>query len=118
MIDCDLRNLSSDRIGPAQGLELDAEIAALAPHLDRDADALRARRDDPGRMLGWIDLPTGQEEDVAELLAFAAEARGRFDDLVVLGIGGSSLGAAAVVSVVTRRPPGRAATPDRSGRCR
>lgn len=100
MIDCDLRNLSSDRIGPAQGLELDAEIAALAPHLDRDADALRARRDDPAAMLGWIDLPTGQEEDVAELLAFAEEARDRFDDLVVLGIGGSSLGAAAVVSAL------------------
>ncbi len=106
MIDCDLRNLSSDRIGPAQGLELEAEIAALAPHLDRDADALRARRDDPEQMLGWIDLPTEQEEEVEAIQAYVREARGRFDDLVVLGIGGSSLGAAAVIAAL--QPPARA----------
>lgn len=39
MIDIDLRNLSASRIGPDRGVALDAESAALAPHLDRDADA-------------------------------------------------------------------------------
>ena len=100
MIDIDLRNLSESRIGPDRGFDLDAESSALAPHLDRDADALRGRRSDPSQMLGWIDLPTEQDAVVDEIEAFAERARDRFDDLVVLGIGGSSLGAAAVVSAL------------------
>src|SRR6056297_3535329 len=100
MIDIDLRNLSESRIGPDRGFDLDAESTALAPLLDRDADALRGRRSDPAQMLGWIDLPTGQDTVVDDIEAFAERARARFDDLVVLGIGGSSLGTAAVVSAL------------------
>ena len=100
MIDIDLRNLSESRIGPDRGFDLDAESTALAPHLDRDADALRGRRSDPAQMLGWIDLPTEQDTVVDDIEAFTERARARFDDLVVLGIGGSSLGTAAVVSAL------------------
>jgi glucose-6-phosphate isomerase len=100
MIDADLRNLSSDRVGPATGLELEPEIAALAPLLDADAQAIRDRRDDEAAMLGWIDLPHDPAGVVEEIDAYAAEAKGRFDDLVLLGIGGSALGASAVVSAL------------------
>jgi len=100
MIDIDLRNLSASRIGPDRGFDLDAESAALAPHLDRDADALRGRRGDPAQMLGWIDLPAEQDAVIDDIEAYAERAGERFDDLVVLGIGGSSLGAAAVVSAL------------------
>ncbi|NBC94899.1 MAG: glucose-6-phosphate isomerase, partial [Deinococcus-Thermus bacterium] len=100
MIDADLRNLSSDRVGPATGLELEREVAALAPLLDADAEAIRARRGDEAAMLGWIDLPHDPAGVVDEIEAYAAEAKGRFTDLVLLGIGGSALGAAAVVSAL------------------
>ncbi|MEX2501572.1 MAG: hypothetical protein WD336_04290, partial [Trueperaceae bacterium] len=97
MIDIDLRNLSAERIGPDRGVELDAELAALGPALDADAAALLARRGDPAAMLGWTELAGGQEDTVARVEAWREGARDRLRDLVVLGIGGSSLGAAAVI---------------------
>jgi glucose-6-phosphate isomerase len=41
--------------------------------------------------LGWLDEPKRMEERVAELRAFADEARTRFVAFVLLGMGGSSL---------------------------
>lgn len=99
-MDIDLRNLASERIGRDRGLELDAELDALGPSLDQAHEALAARRDVSAAMLGWIDLPSNQDEVVDEIEAFTAAQAERFDDLVVLGIGGSSLGAAAVVSAL------------------
>ena len=51
-------------------------------------------------MLGWIDLASDQDEVLDAIDAFVAEAAPRFDDLVVLGIGGSSLGSIAVLSAL------------------
>lgn len=53
--------------------------------------ALAARR--KAGSLPFSDLP---RQDVSALERYAAERRGSFDDLVVLGIGGSSLGLLAV----------------------
>ena len=100
MIDIDLRNVAAGRIGPDRGLDLEREFAAHAPAVDAHADALRARRDDPEAMLGWIDLPTNQDDVVDRIERYAAGARERFRDLVVLGIGGSSLGALAVTAAL------------------
>jgi transaldolase / glucose-6-phosphate isomerase len=44
---------------------------------------------DEAHWLGWLDEPLRMRERVDELLAFAAEAD--FDDVVLLGMGGSSL---------------------------
>ena len=45
--------------------------------------------------LGFRDLEA-QAEEFDAVVAFAAEVRGRYDDLVILGIGGSALGAIAL----------------------
>lgn len=54
-------------------------------------DALEGRRATGD--LAWMDLP-GQ--DLTGLLRFAQERRGRFDNLLILGIGGSALGTIAL----------------------
>jgi transaldolase/glucose-6-phosphate isomerase len=54
----------------------------------RDASVWTGR--DEGRWLGWLDEPLRMLERVPELLAFAEEASG-FEDVVLLGMGGSSL---------------------------
>ncbi len=54
----------------------------------RDASVWTGR--DEGRWLGWLDEPLRMLERVPELLEFAAEASG-FEDVVLLGMGGSSL---------------------------
>jgi glucose-6-phosphate isomerase len=43
--------------------------------------------------LAWMDLP---RRDPADLLAFAREIEGRYENLLVLGIGGSALGTIAL----------------------
>jgi len=41
--------------------------------------------------LGWLDLPETMQEKAEQIEAFADEAAPEFDDVVVLGMGGSSL---------------------------
>ena len=48
-------------------------------------------------MLEWMELPDRKPD---ELLRFAAENHGRYDCLVVIGIGGSALGATALATAL------------------
>src|SRR5688572_3698752 len=52
--------------------------------------------------LGFLDLP-GDSALHAQSTAFAKRTRGKFDDVVVLGIGGSALGPIALRSAL-RKP--------------
>ncbi|MDR0856591.1 MAG: glucose-6-phosphate isomerase [Clostridiales bacterium] len=40
----------------------------------------------------WTELPFSQDEAVADIIDYAKSVRGRFDSVVVFGIGGSALG--------------------------
>src|SRR6185437_4088773 len=46
---------------------------------------------DEARWLGWLDEPARRREDVDLLLTLADEVEGQFDDVVLFGMGGSSL---------------------------
>ena len=46
---------------------------------------------DEGKWLGWLDEPWRMREDVDLLLSFAASIADEVDDVVLLGMGGSSL---------------------------
>jgi transaldolase/glucose-6-phosphate isomerase len=46
---------------------------------------------DEARWLGWLDEPGRMREDVDLLLTLADDVRGEVDDVVLLGMGGSSL---------------------------
>ncbi len=76
----------------AGGIE-EAELAALAPRL-AEAHAGLARQRRAGA-LPFAELPYVKVE-LKRTLALAEEVRGEFDDLVVLGIGGSALGTRAL----------------------
>ena len=88
----DTTNVMADRVGPENGLS-DAELAAIAPRVAGHHDALLAERK-AGR-LPFLDLPHARDT-VDAIETFAASARGRFENLVVLGIGGSALGTIAL----------------------
>lgn len=71
-----------------------AEMNALFARLSNAYDAVEAGR---GKgMQGWMDLPYNQDEIMAEVEETAKGIREQFDAFVVLGIGGSALGPAAV----------------------
>src|SRR5262249_26656722 len=69
------------------------ELEALAPRLDRVRRELAERRATGG--LAIAELPY-RRSDVQRILRAAQAARDRFDTLVVIGIGGSALGAHAL----------------------
>ncbi len=70
----------------------DSELDALA---ERGAQALEAVEGRRATDLRWMDLPY-QEEVLRSVQAYAARVAGRFENVVVLGIGGSALGPRAL----------------------
>ncbi len=71
-----------------------AELDAKIPAMKQAYAAVEAGRGKD--MQGWMDLPYNQEAVVAEIEKTAKEIRSEFEAFVVLGIGGSALGPAAV----------------------
>jgi glucose-6-phosphate isomerase len=94
----DYTNLMDDAV--AGGVTA-AELAAAAATFRDAHDAVKA--DHGAGRLGFIDLPVDTAL-LEQTRAFAERARGRFRDVVVLGIGGSALGPIALRTAL--RPPG------------
>jgi glucose-6-phosphate isomerase len=87
----DFTNLMADVVGPEHGLTEDELNAAAEPSVAA-LRAVNARREAD---LRWLDLPY-QEDVLRDVLDYAAAVRGRFENVVVLGIGGSALGNTAL----------------------
>ena len=79
----------------------DAELAAAADDFRAAHEAVKD--DHEAGRLGFIDLPV-HHRCRDQVNDYAARARGRFRDVVVLGIGGSALGPIALRTAL--RPPG------------
>ena len=91
-------NITRERLG-SEGLEWVSELSSYSAAFAAARDALLSRISDSSAMLGWVGLP----EDTAMLEAaqtLASQYAGKFDDLIVLGIGGSSLGGLAVITAL------------------
>lgn len=73
------------------------EIDALLPRVQAAAEDLAARRGPGSEFLGWLDLPLTAGAGLAAIDAAAARARADSEIYVVIGIGGSYLGARAVL---------------------
>ncbi len=101
MLRLDLNNLFSERIGP-EGIDWPAMLAAHARSLEAARDALWERKSNPAAFLGWIDVPE-DTETLRRVLRYR-QANGWVEDLVVLGIGGSALGAQAVSAALGNGP--------------
>ncbi|HEX9401002.1 MAG TPA: glucose-6-phosphate isomerase [Anaeromyxobacter sp.] len=74
-----------------------ADLAALAPAARAAFDGFEARR--RSGELGFADLPADRAAADAAV-QLARDLAGRFENLLVLGIGGSSLGGRAIVSAL------------------
>ncbi len=94
-IHLDYTNVLAEVIGSEQGIG-ESDLAALEGQAATALEAVLARR---GRDLRWLDLPY-QDEVLAALLEYAEAQAGRFENVVVLGIGGSALGNRALHSAL------------------
>ena len=88
----DVNPMMAEYVGP-RGISR-AELDAKIPAMKQAYAAVEAGRGKD--MQGWMDLPYNQEAVVAEIEKTAKEIRSEFETFVVLGIGGSALGPAAV----------------------
>lgn len=89
----DFNNMMSRFAGEGEGLQ-EADIQAMAAGVSAVHQRLAEKRA-RGEMY-WRELPLNQEAVVPEILNLADEIVERFDNFVVLGIGGSALGPIAV----------------------
>ncbi len=86
----DYNNMMSDTLGK-RGL-YKREIDALMPKIELAVLDMKAKRG----IMRFRELPYNQDEVVRDILKTAADIRDRFENFVVLGIGGSALGPIAV----------------------
>jgi glucose-6-phosphate isomerase len=87
----------ADAVGAEHGVS-DAMLDEIAPVVTEQHERLVAEHAAGGQR--WMDLPSDSAL-TAEIEAFAAEARSAYDDFILVGIGGSSLGAIATVQALT-----------------
>ena len=88
----DLRAATAEMVGKADGLT-PAELKKLAAETSRIAKHLNATR----AKTPYRDLPTNKAiSQVDEILASVKKKEGKFDNVVILGIGGSALGLTAL----------------------
>jgi glucose-6-phosphate isomerase len=93
----DINNVFAEMIGDDHGLTVEELEEAKEEALKAHQNILEAETD--GKM-GFMELPYNQEEIVKELKATAEELKDKFDNFVVLGIGGSALGNIAVQTAI------------------
>jgi len=96
-ISFDFNNMMAEAIGEEQGIT-EAMIDDISGDIYRVDRELKQKRESGG--LPFFDLPY-QEELTEEINAFAKELKPRFDNFVVLGIGGSALGTIALQTALT-----------------
>lgn len=78
-----------------------ADIKAIAPKAVKAMDTLMSKTGEGNDFLGWIDFPTNYDKEEFDRIKKSAEyIKKNADVLIVIGIGGSYLGARAVVEAV------------------
>lgn len=95
-IKLDYRNAMASAVGEANGLT-DAQLRKIAPHAAHEIERIWAEHAAGDQK--WIDLPDNKAL-VREIDAFASEQRNQYDDFILIGIGGSSLGAISAIQAL------------------
>ena len=82
----------------AKSFFADADMQAMKEQVLKAKDVLLSKTGEGSDFLGWIDLPVDYDkEEFARIKAAAKKIQSDSDVLLVLGIGGSYLGARAAI---------------------
>jgi glucose-6-phosphate isomerase len=96
MLQFDFRNVGTDKVGEAHGLSLQSIFTEHREQMAQIVQDTYASKNTDGAWTRWLNL--GHDTQLAKDIEQYAEAsKGRFSDMVVLGIGGSSLGGYALL---------------------
>lgn len=101
MLKLNCRNSDSSIIGLEHGLNLEEEFSNFSHKISTIISNLNERRCIPGQGLQWMNLGYN-EETVWYVKEFASMVENRFENILVLGIGGSALGGMAVTEALLK----------------
>ena len=101
MIKLNYRNSDYSIIGSEHGLNIEEKFSQYRETIAEIITSLNQRKDKPGQWLQWLNLGYN-EETVWYVKEFASMVRNRFDNILVLGIGGSALGGLAVTEALLK----------------
>src|SRR5574344_1929700 len=101
MIKLNYKNTDAMVIGQENGLDIEQEFNNYQDTISTIITDLNKRKDKPGQWLQWMNLGYN-EETVWYVKEFASMVEGRFDNVLVLGIGGSALGGIAVTEALLK----------------
>ena len=77
------------------------ELAGIKAQVEAAAQSLQSKTGLGNDFLGWVDLPTAYDkEEFARIKAAAERIKANSDILIVIGIGGSYLGARAAIELL------------------
>lgn len=101
MIQFDYRNADASVVGQEHGLNIAQEFEQYKERITAIIADLNKRKDKPEQWLQWMNLGYN-EETVWYVKEYASLVRGRFENILVLGIGGSALGGIAVTEALLK----------------
>ncbi len=89
----DYTNMTADAIGEEHGIT-DKQLDDLQPITDEIHRQLTERR--KAGELAFMDLPYQSKESLSKIIELSKYVRGKFDNFILVGIGGSALGPQAL----------------------
>lgn len=101
MIELNCKYADSAVIGEENGLNIQQKFNEFKDTIANIISDLNKRKDKPGQWLQWMNLGYS-EETVWYVKEYAALVENRFDNILVLGIGGSALGGLAVTEALLK----------------
>lgn len=101
MLKLDYRNVKSEIVGQENGLNIECEFENFKEKITHIIADLNKRKDKPGQWLQWMNLGYN-EETVWLVKEYASLVRNRFENVLILGIGGSALGGIAVTEALLK----------------
>ena len=101
MLKLNYKNADAIVVGEENGLNIEQEFYNYKETIANIISDLNKRKDKPGQWLRWMNLGYS-EETVWYVKEFASMVENRFDNILVLGIGGSALGGLAVTEALLK----------------
>ena len=101
MIKLNYKNTDEMVIGKENGLNIEQEFSNYKDTIAHIIADLNKRKDKPGQWLQWMNLGYN-EETIWYVKEFASQVQGKFENILVLGIGGSALGGIAVTEALLK----------------
>ncbi len=101
MLEFNWKNVDEAVIGKEHGINVKKEFESYKGKVADIVSDIYSNKSTAGKWLAWMNL--GYNEDlIKEINEYAQSVKGKFDNLLVLGIGGSALGGIAVTEALLK----------------